>query len=46
MVPAGADNMQGNVIGYESDTPGSALRQQAAPAEDEDENMPEGLTTD
>ena len=46
MVPAGADDVQGNVTGYESDTPGSALWQQTAPAEDEDESMPEGLTAD
>ena len=46
MVPAGADDVQGNVTGYESDTPGSAPGQQAAPAEDEDESMPEGLTAD
>ena len=46
MVPAGADDVQGNVTGYESNTPGSAPGQQAAPAEDEDESMPEGLTTD
>ena len=46
MVPAGADNVQGNVTVYESDTPGSAPGQQAAPAEDEDESMPEGLTAD
>ena len=45
-VPAGVDNVQGNVTGYDSDTPGSAHRQQAAPADDEDENMPEGLTAD
>ena len=46
VVPAGVDDMQGNVTRYDSDTPGSALRQQAAPADDEDESMPEGLTTD
>ena len=46
MVPAGADDVQGNVTGYECDTPGSAPGQQAAPAEDEDESMLEGLTAD
>ena len=46
MVPAGADDVQGNVTGYESDTPGFAPGQQAAPAEDEDKSMPEGLTAD
>ena len=46
VVPASVDDMQGNVTGYNSDTPGSALRQQAAPADDEDESMPEGLTAD
>ena len=46
VVPAGVDDVQGNVTGYDSDTPSSALRQQAAPADDEDESMPEGLTAD
>ena len=44
MVPAGVDDVQSNVIGYDSDMPGSALQQQAAPADDEDESMLEGLT--
>ena len=43
-VPAGVDDVQSNVTGYDSDMPGSAHRQQAAPADDEDESMPEGLT--
>ena len=42
----GVDNVQGNGTGYDSDTPTSAHRQQAAPADDEDESMPEGLTAD
>ena len=46
VVPAGVDDVQGNVTGYDSDTPGSALWQQAAPANDEDESMPQGLTAD
>ena len=46
VLPAGVDDVQGNVTGYDSDTPGSALQQQAAPADDEDESMPEGLTAD
>ena len=46
MVPVSVDDVQGNVTGYDSDTPGSALRQQAAPADDEDESMQEGLTAD
>ena len=40
------DKVQGNVTGYDFDTPDSAHRQQAAPADDEDESMPEGLTAD
>ena len=45
-VPAGVDDVQGNVTGYDSHTSGSTYRQQAAPADDEDESMPEGLTAD
>ena len=45
-VPAGVDDVQGNVTGYDADTPGSAHRHQAAPADDEDESMSEGLTAD
>ena len=45
-VPAGVDDVHDNVTGYDSDTPGSAHRQQAAPANYEDESMPEGLTAD
>ena len=43
---ADVDEVQGNVTEYDSDTPGSAHWQQAAPADDEDESMPEGLTAD
>ena len=46
VVPASVDDVQGNVIGYDSDTPGCAFRQQAAPADDEDESMPKGLIAD
>ena len=46
VVPTGVDDVQGNVTGYDSDTLGFALRQQAAPTDDEDESMPEGLTAD
>ena len=45
-VSADIDEVQGNVTGYDSDTPGSANRQQAASADDEHESMPEGLTAD
>ena len=45
-VPADVDEVQGKVTGYDSDTPDSAHREQAAPAKDEDESMPEGLTAD
>ena len=45
-MPADVDEVQGNVTGYDFDTPGFAHRQQAAPADDEDESMPEGLTVD
>ena len=46
VVPAGVDDVQGNVTGYNSDTLGSTLQQQAAPADDEDKSMPKGLTAD
>ena len=39
-------DVQGNVTGYDSDTPDSAHREQAALAKDEDESMPKGLTAD
>ena len=45
-MPLDVDEVQGNVTGHDSDTPDSAHRQHAAPAEDEDESMPEGLTVD
>ena len=45
-VLADVDEVQGNVTRYDSDTPDSAHRQQAAPVDDEDESMPEGLTAD
>ena len=47
-MPADVDEVQGNVTGYDSNTPDSAHREQAASAEDEDEDesMPEGLTAD
>ena len=45
-MPADVDEVQGNVTRYDSNTPGSAHRQQAAPADDEDKSMPEGLTVD
>ena len=45
-VLADVDEVQGNVTGYDSDTLDSTHRQQAAPANDEDESMPEGLTAD
>ena len=45
-VPADVDEVQGNVTGYDSDTPDSAHQQQPAPADDEDESMPEGLIAD
>ena len=45
-MPADVDEVQGNVTRHDSDTPDFAHRQQAAPAEDEDESMPEGLTAD
>ena len=45
-VPAGVDDVQGNVTKYDSDTPGSAHRQQAAPTDNEDESMLEGFTAD
>ena len=45
-VPVDVDEVQGNVTGYDSDMPGSAHRQQATPADNEDESMPEGLTAD
>ena len=45
-VPGDVDDVQGNVIGYYSDTPDSAHQEQAAPAEDEDKSMLEGLTVD
>ena len=45
-VLADVDKVQGNVTRYDSDTPDSAHRQQAAPANDEDKSMPEGLTAD
>ena len=45
-MPADVDEVQGKVTGYDSNTPDSAHRQQAAPAEDEDESMLEGLTAD
>ena len=45
-VPASVDDVQGNMTGYDSDTPSSTHQQQAAPADDEDESMPEGLTAD
>ena len=45
-VPTNVDEVHGNVTGYDSDTPGSAHEQQATPADDEDESMPEGLTAD
>ena len=38
--------MQGNVTGDDSDTPESVNREQATPAEDEDDRMPEGLIVD
>ena len=40
------EEVQGSVTGYDSDTLESANRQQAAPAEDKDNCMPEGLTAD
>ena len=45
-VPADVDEVQSKVIEYDSDTLDSAHREQAAPAEDKDESMPEGLTAD
>ena len=45
-VPADVDEVQGNVTRYDSDMPGSAHRQQATPADNEDESMPKGLTAD
>ena len=45
-VLADVDEVQGNVTEYDSDTPDSTHKQQAAPADDEDESMPEGLTAD
>ena len=45
-VPANVDEVQGKVTKYDSDTSDSAHREQVAPAEDEDKNMPEGLTAD
>ena len=45
-MPRDVDDVQGNVIGYDSDTPNSAHREQAAPAKDEDESIPEGLIAD
>ena len=44
MVPVGVDDVEGNVTRYDFDTSGSAIRQQAASANDEDESMLEGLT--
>ena len=45
-MPANVEEVQGNVTGHDSNTPNSAHRQQAAPAKDEDESMPKGLTAD
>ena len=45
-VPADVDEVQGNVTGYDSDTPDSTNHEQAALAEDADESMPEDLTAD
>ena len=43
-VPADIDEVKGNVTGYDSNTPDSAHRHQAALVNDEDESMPEDLT--
>ena len=40
------EEVQGNVTGYDSDTPESTNREQTAPAEDKDDYMPEGLIAD
>ena len=44
--PMDVKEVQGNITGYDSNTPNSANREQAAPAKDEDDCMPEGLTAD
>ena len=45
-VPADVEEVQGNITGYDSDTPDSTNREQAAPAKDEDGCMLEGLIAD
>ena len=42
--PTDVEEVQGNIIGYDSDTPDSTNREQAALVEDEEDCMPEGLT--
>ena len=44
--PTDVEEVQGNVTGDDFDMPESANREQAAPAEDEEDCMPEGLIVD
>ena len=44
--PTDVEEVQGNITGYDYDKQDSTNREQAAPAKDEDDCMPKGLTAD